>query len=191
MKQTIDSCESIFELPQLALSEIVLKTENFASLQRWYQTVLGLEPFFVRGRQLEPAWTGAQSIAFFRMRGTFPYGQIFAIFEIDGTEMMQGNDPGLHHMQFKHGEINELFRRYELLLKHKILPSHTWDHGPSTSFYYHDPDGNMVELSAPNFENEEEYLGYFATAAYQKNVSGVEIDAEFFIAQTRKLASEK
>ena len=61
----------------------------------------------------------------------------------------------------------------------------SYNHGPGTSFYYHDPDGNTVELSSANFANEADYLAYFRSEAYKKNISGIEIDAAAYVARFR------
>lgn len=57
--------------------------------------------------------------------------------------------------------------------------------GPSTSFYYRDPDGNAVALSAVNFSTEAEYVGFVNSDAFQRNIAGIEIDADKFVARFR------
>jgi hypothetical protein len=59
------------------------------------------------------------------------------------------------------------------------------NHGPSTSFYYRDPDGNVVELSAVNFSTEAEYVAFVNSEAFKKNIAGIEIEAAEFIAKYR------
>ena len=54
--------------------------------------------------------------------------------------------PGLDHVQFRHASLGALLDRYEILRDLGIKPHRTMNHGPSTSFYYRDPDGNGVEL---------------------------------------------
>jgi hypothetical protein len=51
--------------------------------------------------------------------------------------------------------------------------------------HYRDPDGNAVELSGPNFDTEEEYLAYFDSEAYRKNISGIAVDPDAFVARYR------
>jgi hypothetical protein len=38
------------------------------------------------------------------------------------------------------------------------VPTRSANHGPFTSFYYRDPDGNRVELSVRNYAAEAETL---------------------------------
>ena len=174
------------QAPQL--SEIVIKTTRFESVRGWYETLLCIQPFFVRPPGKEPSWTGAMSIAFYRLHIAFPYTQVLGIFEIPGVgprSQQTRGDPGLHHMQLRNASLAELFERYDVLKAAGILPKRTFNHGPGTSFYYEDPDGNSVELSSTNFDREEDYLAYFTTEAYKKNISGIEIDAEAYIARFR------
>lgn len=172
-------------VPVPALSEVVLKTGNFEVLKEWYTAALDREPFFVRPRPKEVSWTGAQQVAFFRLSGEYPYSQVLGVFEVDGTVNVPGTDPGLHHFQMAHGSFDALFARYDRLKAAGILPDQTWNHGVSTSFYYKDPDKNLAEMNCVNFDTEEEFIGYFASDAYKKNISGIKIDADDYIARYR------
>ena len=175
-------------LSQVALSEIVLKTSRFHHMKAWYQVVFGMPPFFVTEKYENPGFEGADGVtkvAFFRLRGTFPFNQIFAIFAVDGTGDKPGMDPGFHHGQLRHASLEDLFARFEALKECGILPEYTWNHGPGTSFYYKDPDGNMMELSAPNFDNENDYLAYFTTDSYRRNITGIEINADEYVGRFR------
>ena len=78
-----------------------------------------------------------------------------------------------------------LFDRYEALRDLGIKPYRTMNHGPSTSFYYRDPDGNGVELSAMNFPTETEYSTFVTSEAFKKNISGLAIDADDFVSRYR------
>lgn len=174
--------------PSLRLSEIVLKTARLRALRDWYRAVLDLEPFFERTDAPEPSWTGAHGIVFFRLHMDYPYSQVLALFEIPGATgdaCQTGGEPGLHHMQLRHADLPHLFRRYELLCEAGIRPVRSFNHGPGTSFYYRDPDGNTVELSSANFPDERDYLAWFRSDTYRRNISGVEIDAARHVARFR------
>jgi len=174
--------------PAPRFSEVVLKTARWEAMRAWYETVLGVEAFFVREPAPGPAWTGAWRIAFIRLLHVHPYTQVMGLFEIPGVSgetTMTGGEPGLHHMQLRHASLDHLFTRYEALREQAIAPVRAFNHGPATSFYYRDPDSNMVELSAVNFPDEAGYLAYFRSAAYQRNVSGIEIDPADFVARHR------
>ncbi len=107
------------------------------------------------------------------------------VFEIDGTEAKIINGPGLHHFQLAHGSFDELFDRYDKLKASGVRPFQTWDHGVMTSFYYEDPGGNQAEMTCVDFEREEDFHAYFETDACKNNISGIEIDADDYIARYR------
>ncbi len=175
-----------FTPPQF--SEVILKTARFATLKDWYETVTDVTAFFVRDDAKSATWAGAYNIAFIRIFSAHPYTQVLGIFEVpalSGQADNQKGTPGLHHMQLRHAGLDHLFSRYEALHARGITPMRSFNHGPGTSFYYHDPDGNTVELSSANFVNEADYLAYFRSEAYAKNISGIEIDPAEFVARYR------
>ncbi|MFN7753142.1 MAG: VOC family protein [Pseudomonadota bacterium] len=174
--------------PPPRFSEVVLKTARWEAMRAWYETVLDVKAFFLREPAPGPAWTGAWRIAFIRIFHAHPYTQVMGLFEIpaaSGSANATGGEPGLHHMQLRHASLGHLFTRYECLREAGIQPVRAFNHGPATSFYYRDPDSNMVELSAVNFADEADYLAYFSSESYRRNVSGIEIDPADFVARHR------
>ncbi|WP_374572191.1 VOC family protein [Phenylobacterium sp.] len=180
-------------LAPLRISETVLKTAHFEEMKHWYTLVLGVSPFFERAppsdqsdAQLRALGRASdRRICFIRLHLDHPYTQVFGLFEILDLDDQPDRDPGLDHMQFRNASMADLVSRYELLLGLGVKPFRTANHGPGTSFYYHDPDGNRVELSASNFDTEGDYLAYFQSEAYRANPSGVEIDVADFVRRFR------
>jgi len=52
------------------------------------------------------------------------------------------------------------------------------NHGPGTSFYYRDPDGNKVELSSLNFSSRAEIRAFMATENSRTTPIGFPLDPE-------------
>mgnify|MGYP003389265095 CR=1 FL=1 len=115
----------------------------------------------------------------------FPYSQVIGVFEIADAGGPPQPGPGMHHTQLRHHSFEDVVTRYERLKECGVEPVESWNHGPSTSFYYRDLDQNMVEISGSNYDTEEGYLSYFDTEAYKKNFAGVEIDPVTFVARYR------
>ena len=181
-------------LPSPRISEIVLRTPNFEKMKDWYQLVLSAKPSFEHELEQErPAGRATKvenfrRLCFLRVFSQFPYTQVLALFDVPGLAVSE-NHSGLHHMQFREASLEHLVTRYEMLSAAGIAPYQSFNHGPSTSFYYEDPDGNLAEMSGPNYEAEADYLAFFKSAAFAKNPAGVEIDAADFVA--RFLAGEE
>jgi catechol 2,3-dioxygenase-like lactoylglutathione lyase family enzyme len=178
----------------LRFSEVLLRTLHFDRLREWYRTLLGADPYFERTPSAEdlanaiPGLSRAADLrlAFFRVHLDYPYTQVLGIFQVPELADEPSNSPGMHHMQLRHASLGELFDRYDRLKAAGITPHRTANHGPGTSFYYHDPDRNMVELSAANYDTEAEYLAYLASDAYRVNPSGLEINADEYVARFRR-----
>ena len=62
-----------------------------------------------------------------------------------------------------------------------IKPVWCTNHGPTTSLYYNDPDGNMVETQFDNFESAEAANEFMTSEAFQTNPIGVDFDPEELI----------
>lgn len=187
-------------LPSLRIAEIVLQTGQFQRLKDWYRAVLG-RPWSVENEP-RPATAiagqhgdGGKQVHASRVRSCFmildkeaaatPYGQLFALFEIGGLASEPGKDPGLNHMQFKHAGMPELIERVELLREAGLVPHRSANHGPITSFYYRDPDQNVVELCCNNFATFEEWIAYFDSDGFKANPSGIDLDFSEFLARYR------
>lgn len=59
------------------------------------------------------------------------------------------------------------------------------NHGPTTSFYYKDPDGNKIEAQVDNFDTVEEAAAFFYTPEFAENPIGVDFDPEELIRRLR------
>ncbi|WP_428394265.1 VOC family protein [Lichenicoccus sp.] len=157
--------------------------------------VLGVSPLFEHAppEGNKPLDLGGQTRAsdlkmgFFRLSLAFPYVQTIGIFEQRCTalEVPKGS-PGLHHMQLTVGSFAELCDKYAELEEKGLKPHRSSDHGPMTSLYYRDPDGNNVEIRAQNYPTLEAMVAFMSSDAFKANPSGTEIDPEEFFVKHRK-----
>jgi len=69
-------------------------------------------------------------------------------------------------------------RRHVKLKALGIVPFKAMDHGPTTSFYYRDPDQNVVEIAAPNHAGVADFLLASQTPQYMSNPSGQPIPGQ-------------
>ena len=166
----------------IRISEVVLHTTRYELMRDWYTELLGAGPITEAPLPQNPQ---VIRLAFFRLHIDYPYTQVLALFDVRGADGPPSATRGLDHVQLRHGSMEELFDRYDRLAKLGIRPDRTMNHGPGTSFYYHDPDGNMVELSAANFPSADEYIAFMASPAFAANPSGIAIDADEYIARYR------
>lgn len=178
----------------LKISEIILKTGRIEEMKAWYTTVLGLSPFFEHQPRStkKPGDFGGQTRAsdlhmcFFRLSVDYPNTQVIGIFEEpDVLPVAEKARPGLHHMQLMTRDLDDLCDRYEALRALAMHPHRSADHGPMTSFYYRDPDGNNVELTAQNFPTLDAIIDFMGSDAFKANPSGRELEPGSFVAEYR------
>jgi catechol 2,3-dioxygenase-like lactoylglutathione lyase family enzyme len=78
------------------------------------------------------------------------------IFEDPATVDKPENSAGIDHIGYGLASFRDLVETYERLKAEGIIPFLPINHRFTTSLYYHDPDGNEVELSVDNFPTKAE-----------------------------------
>lgn len=85
---------------------------------------------------------------------------------------------GIDHVAFTYGSLADLLHTYQRLKGEGIRPFWCINHGPTTSMYYRDPDGNEIELQVDNYETAEDANGFFSSAAFAANPLGIDFDPD-------------
>ena len=94
----------------------------------------------------------------------------------------QGKTIGLDHLAFTYDSLADLLANHRRLKAAGIEPFCPVNHGPTTSMYYNDPDGNRVELQIDNFTTMEEAVEVMG-AMSGRNPLGVLFDPDAFANQ--------
>ena len=168
----------------LRLSEVVLRTTNYDQLCDFYSLLLAQPPTVEMTPPPSADPDDPSRICFFDFYFDPPYTQRVAIFECKDI----GSGPtsrGLHHFQLRTPTIEALVDLYSTLKDSGHLPTEAANHGPGTSFYYRDPDGNKIELSSLNFSSRDEMRKLMATDEFKSNPEGFPLDPERLIASRR------
>lgn len=93
---------------------------------------------------------------------------------------------GMHHTAFEYGTLDDLLTSYLRLKNEDILPGECLDHGPTLSFYYIDPDANLVELQTDNFGDWAASTDFVRNdKRFLANPIGLFVDPEQIIAARR------
>jgi catechol 2,3-dioxygenase-like lactoylglutathione lyase family enzyme len=142
----------------------VLATKQFQAMVDWYITVLQAEVVHSNGM-----------LAFLTYDDEH---HRIAIAAVPGLEDKPRHSVGLDHLAYTYANLADLVYTYERLKRAGITPVVTINHGPTTSMYYRDPDGNRVELQVDNFDTVEELKNFFQSDAMQKNPIGVTFNAD-------------
>lgn len=146
------------------LAHIVLKTSQKQAMIKWYCDVLEAHIAYEN-----------DMLAFVTYDDE--HHRIAFVSIANAVQPTEGHS-GLHHAAFTYANIGDLLSTYQRLDQHGIEPFWCVNHGPTTSMYYEDPDGNHVELQIDNFATDSELDAYFASGAFDANPIGVNIDPD-------------
>jgi len=149
-------------IPPARLAHVVLRSSNFDGLVNWYKTVLCANIAFSDGNLAFLAYDEEH--------------HRIAVLNIPGLKPQPEGMVGVHHMAFTYASLSDLVANYERLDKLGIRPVTCINHGPTTSMYYADPDGNQVELQVDNYDTVEEAGKFFYSPAFATNPIGVDFE---------------
>ncbi|MBM4257649.1 MAG: biphenyl 2,3-dioxygenase [Deltaproteobacteria bacterium] len=157
--KTLKTARQRGKLAPIRFAHAVLQTNKLPHMLHWYQTVLEADI------QYENEW-----IAFLTYDEEH---HRLALVARPGTVDRVPNAAGLAHLAYAYVDMDELVTTYERLKAAGIVPVRTINHGPTTSMYYADPDGNQVELQIDNYDTPEECHAWFFTPEFAKNPIGI------------------
>ena len=148
----------------IKMAHVVLRTSRMKELMAWYQLALNATV----------AHEG-ENIAFLAYDEEH---HRIAFIAIPNLAPQPDGIVGVHHVAFTYASLKDLLRNYVRLKGHGIEATWPVNHGPTTSIYYTDPDGNQVEFQVDNYETVEEAGEFMSTDAFDTNPIGVDFDPE-------------
>ena len=125
------------DTPRPVLINTCLITGKFAQLVDFYQHVLGISPRVSNGVYAEFP-TGAGILAIFTSEAQEQY--------IPGSALPANNRSAI--LEFKVANVDEEFLRLHKFVKDWVKPPTNQPWG-TRSFYFRDPDGNLIDFYAP------------------------------------------
>jgi catechol-2,3-dioxygenase len=160
------------------MSHLVLNTNRLPAMRDWYCKVLGAEIVQENARICFLSYDEEHHRVAFIDPG--PLAPRPALKE-DGRPVQAG----LNHIAFNFATLEELLENYERLKRLGIEPHWCVNHGPTTSIYYRDPDGNGVELEFDNFATLQGCKDFMRSEAFVRDQRGVDFDPDQLIARLR------
>ncbi len=146
----------------IKLAHVVFRTSRFAEMVEWYKKVLNSTPAFE-----------SDTIAFLAYDDEH---HRVAFINVPGLTEQPAGQAGVHHIAFTYENLQTLLDNYERLKAIGVEPLWPVNHGPTTSLYYADPDGNQLEFQIDNYDTVEEAGEFFFTDAFATNPIGVDVD---------------
>jgi catechol-2,3-dioxygenase len=108
-----------------------------------------------------------------------------ALANIPDTTPKVRSSCGLEHIAFTFPDISSLLLAYRQRKAQDILPVWSVNHGPTTSIYYKDPDGNMLETQVDNFDTADEATMFMVSKHFSENPIGTDFDPEDYISRIK------
>ncbi|KAF4465951.1 glyoxalase Bleomycin resistance Dioxygenase [Fusarium albosuccineum] len=149
-------------LSPIGLAHVVLRTSNYKPMVEFYKAFLGAQVSFEN-----------EVLAFLTYDEEH---HRIAIGNIPGLSDKLPTSAGLEHIAFQFASLGDLIQAYEQRKTRGILPIWSVNHGPTTSIYYQDPDGNQLETQVDNFDTIEGANAMMASPEYAENPIGVDFD---------------
>lgn len=157
------------------LHHVNLKTTRRDEMIEWYRLVVGTEVVFAGSGA---AWLTNDAA---NHRLALVTGETLKIDLCDDPHKQR--HAGLYHSAWEYSSLDDLLSTYARLKEVGILPQRSVDHGPTTSFYYVDPDGNTVELQSDNFSDWSQSRTFMAESAqFSQDPFGPDVIPELMIA---------
>lgn len=154
-------------LSPVKLAHVVLRTNQLKAMVDYYKTFLGAEAMYEN-----------DVLAFLTYDEEH---HRIAIVQMPGTKNKDPQTCGLEHTAFTYNTLTDLLLAYRQRKQKGIQPYWPINHGPTTSIYYKDPDGNMIETQVDNYEDADSATEFMKSKAFAENPIGVDFDPEDFI----------
>lgn len=158
------------------LAHVVIRTNNKERLKSFYTQFLGAHESM-----------GTPTMSFLTYDEEH---HRLGIVEIPNTGPKVRHSWGLEHFAFTFNNITDLLFAYRQRKAAGIDPICCVNHGPTTSIYYKDPDGNFVETQVDNMKPDEANI-FMKSDVAKENPFGVLFDPEDYIRRLEKGESEE
>ncbi|KAF3009184.1 hypothetical protein E8E14_005598 [Neopestalotiopsis sp. 37M] len=171
--------DNVLSGPVLApksLAHVVLRTSNFKPMVAFYKAFLGAHATFEND--------------FLSFLTYDEEHHRLAIGYVPGTSEKVPTSAGLEHIAFQFDSISDLLTAYQQRKARGIHPIWCVNHGPTTSMYYQDPDGNQLETQVDNFDTVEAATAMMSSPEFTENPFGVDFDPEDIIRRLKHGESE-
>ena len=147
-----------------AYAHVVFKTTKADAMIDWYCKVLGMS-VVMRGPVINfLTWDEAQDR--------------IAILQVPESEAPRAQNSNIHHIAFEYESLADIVAVYRSVVKEGIKPHWCVNHGVATAMYFHDPEGNSIELTIENFQSVDKLNEWLSTGAFNQNPVGVTLDPD-------------
>ena len=153
------------------LAHLVFRTSNYPEMLAFYKKLLRATPAYEND--------------FISFLSYDEEHHRIAIIKTPNLKPNEDSIAGMHHFSFGYESLGHLADAYIRRKEMGITPVWCVNHGPTTSMYYKDPDGNMSEHQVDNFDSIEETTAFMQSSYFSENPIGTDFDPEEFVARVK------
>ncbi len=146
-------------------AHVVYQTNRFQELIDWHKTALDARVVHAN-----------DFLCFLTYDDEHHRVAIAALPDIEGDSVNR-HAPGVMHVAYTFDDLGGLLDNYARLRDAGIKPYWCINHGPTTSMYYADPDGNQIEMQIDNI-SADEGTKFLQSPAFRDNPIGINYDPE-------------
>jgi catechol 2,3-dioxygenase-like lactoylglutathione lyase family enzyme len=160
-----------------ALHHFAITTGRLEEMKDWYGIALGMVPV------VETAGLAGAAKTCWLTYGDANFRIVLT--SVDGIAPPAERKPAAHlrRIAFEFPNMDDLLNSYARLNSLGVIPVYAADHGAVTSFYYEDPDGNVLELTVNNYPSPAECVKFLNTAEYAANPMGTPVEPDRMVIQ--------
>ena len=152
-------------------AHVVYQTKQIDVMIDWYERVLGCHVIYRN-----------EMLAFLSYDEEHHRVALIQMPDLAG-EQVNHQALGVNHVAYTFENLGGLLDLYAGLRDQRVLPFWCTNHGPTTSMYYRDPDGNQMEMQVDNFPTVEEATRWMEGPKFAENPIGVDFDPEELLAK--------
>ena len=160
--QIIRSTPATKSVVPAQIAHFVIYTSQFAEMNAWYKAALGASATYENDNMAFLSYDEEHHRV--------------ALVAVPNLKRQREGTASIHHIAFSYLTLRDLLVTWQRLSEEGIVPYWTVNHGPTTSMYYTDPDGNRIEFQVDNFATSDEAKAYCALPEFAENSVGVEFD---------------
>jgi len=152
-------------------AHMVINTPRYEEMKRWYHDFLGMKVVMDDGRLCFLTYDDEH--------------HRLALLNLPKLKPRDREHAGVNHVAYTLPDLGSLLGTYLRLKAKDVVPWWCINHGPTTSMYYRDPDGNDIELQVDNFDDER-LTNWMRSDAFRQNPLGIEFDPDLLAEKYRR-----
>ncbi|KAM0414664.1 hypothetical protein ACHAPT_013490 [Fusarium lateritium] len=164
-------------LKPATLAHVVLRTADIEKMSKFYVTFLGGQVTYSN-----------EAISFITYDEEH---HRIALIGIPEASPKAPHSCGLEHIAFTFSSLEDLLLACRQRKSHGIDAVWCVNHGPTTSIYYKDPDGNMLETQVDNFDTVDEATAFMKSSKFAENPIGTDFNPDDLISAINEGVSEE